>query len=92
MNLAVSFGRFPDNFIVCLVYRFLIKKNYYPSYKIFFIAFNLPQGHVDQPVVSMESLYLENAVCVFTRKSCEEAALGIGLSFTKDLRYARAQK
>ena len=35
----------------------------------------------------MESVYLENAVCVFTRKSCEEAALGIGISFTKDLRY-----
>ena len=28
-------------------------------------------------------------MCVFTRKSCEEAALGIGLSFFKDLRYAR---
>ena len=35
----------------------------------------------------MESVYLENAVCVFTRKSCEEAALGMGISFTKDLRY-----
>ena len=35
----------------------------------------------------METLYLENAVCAFTRKTCEEAALGIGLSFTKDLRY-----
>ena len=48
---------------------------------------HLLQECVDQPVVSVESLYLENAVCAFTRKSCEEAALGIGLSFTKDLRY-----
>ena len=48
----------------------------------------MPQERVDQPVVPMESLYLENAVCAFTRKSCEEAALGMGLSFNKDLRYA----
>ena len=40
----------------------------------------------------MESVYLENAVCVFSRKSCEEAALGIGISFTKDLRYTHVQK
>ena len=45
------------------------------------------QERVDHPLVSMESFYLENAVCVFTRKSCEEAALGMGLNFTKDLRY-----
>ena len=47
----------------------------------------LLQEHVDRPVVSVESLYLESAVCAFTRKSYEEAALGVGLSFTKDLRY-----
>ena len=53
-----------------------------------YYSFYSCQKDVDQPVISMESLYLENAVCVFTRKSCEEAALGIGISFTKDLRYA----
>ena len=54
------------------------------------ISVHFCQERVDHPVVAMESLYLENAVCVFTRKSCEEAALGIGLSFTKDLRYMYA--
>ena len=44
------------------------------------------QVSVEQPEVSMESLQLEGAVCAFTRKSCEEAALGVGISFTKDLR------
>ena len=47
---------------------------------------SLMQVSVEQPEVSMESLQLEGAVCAFTRKSCEEAALGLGISFTKDLR------
>ena len=44
------------------------------------------QEYVEQPAVSMESVYLENAVCAFTRKNYEEAALGMGISFNKDLR------
>ena len=41
---------------------------------------------MQQAGVSLESIYLEDAVCALTRKSNEEAALGMGISFNKDLR------
>ena len=37
-------------------------------------------------MVSKNALYLEGAVCFYSLKNHEEAALGVGINVTKDLR------
>lgn len=43
------------------------------------------------PVTAEEQLFEENATCFFTQKTHSEAALGLGISFQKDVRTGRIQ-
>ena len=50
------------------------------------LSFAFKSDYKPVTVSGSDFLYLENAVCFFSLKTFEEAALGIGINFTKDAR------
>ena len=51
------------------------------------MSFAFKSDYKPVTVSGSDFLYLEHAVCFFSLKTFEEAALGIGINFTKDARW-----